>query len=314
MNFKYIIIFILLVFCINLFAINDNAGTKGFAFLKIHYSARAMGMANSFTALANDGDAVFFNPAGIVQNKTRHVKTTYMSYIEGLQGGSLVYSTEYKHGWSIAPFVQFMISDDIPRTIEINGTYGGQDGTFNTSNIVFGLALAKEVHEILDIGFNVKYLNDQLENYSSSAIAVDVSALHQTNNPNIKIGFALRNIGKQLSYYTPEKYEEKLPMTAIIGASYKYHDRGFINLDICRPFDNDFYGRLGMEYYVNRYFSLRSGLDSRLNDYKTNESMDFMSGISFGAGFNWNQYTVDYAVSSFGSLGFVNQISLSYSF
>jgi hypothetical protein len=314
MKFKITIILLLIMLVCNLNAISDKAGTSGFAFLKINYSARAMGMGNAFTGLANDGDAVFFNPAGILQNKTKHIKTTYMSYIDGLYGGSIVYSTEYKNGWHIAPFVQFLVSESIPRTFELNGNYGGVDGSFNTSNVVFGLALATEIHEVLDAGFNVKYLSDKLDSYSASAIALDLSLLHQTNNPNLKIGASLKNIGKQLSYYTQAKYKEKLPLTMTVGASYKYLDKGFINLDICRPFDNDFFGRLGLEYYYNKYFTLRTGLDSRMNDYRTDESLDFMSGISFGAGFNWNQYTLDYAASSFGSLGFVNQISISYNF
>lgn len=314
MKFKILMIAITLSMITNISAINKNAGTSGFAFLKTHYSARAMGMANAFTALSDDADAVFFNPAGLVQNNNKHLKTSYMNYIDGLHGGSLVYSTEYKEGWFIAPFVQFMVSEDIPRTLEINGEYGGQSGTFNTSNIVFGVGLAKEIHEVLDAGFNVKYIADNLDSYSASAVAVDFSLLHQTNNENVKVAFSLRNLGKQLSYYTDKKYDEKLPITGIVGLSYKYHDKGFINLDICRPFDNDFYGRLGMEYYYNTFFSLRTGIDTRMNDYKTNQSMDFTSGLSFGAGFKWNEYIVDYAVSSYGSLGFVNQISLSYIF
>lgn len=315
MSYKKIIVLITIALstCF-LYSINEKAGTNGFAFLKLNYSARAMGLANAFSALSNDADAVFFNTAGLAQNKQTHIKTTYLNYIDGMHGGSVAYTGNYKEDWKIAPFIQFMVSDDIPKTFELNGNYGGQSGTFNTSHIVAGVGFAKTLHEVLDFGFNIKYLHEKLDSYVAAVIAADLSVLHQTNNENVKVGLVLKNFGKQLSYFTDSKYNENLPTMAIAGVSYKYLDKGFINLDLCRPFDNDFFGRLGMEYYYNTYLTFRTGLDSRMNDYRTDESMDFMSGLAFGLGFNWNEYVIDYAISSMGSLGFVNQISISYKF
>jgi hypothetical protein len=294
----------------SLYSIDDKAGTTGFSFLKMTFSTRALGMANAFTGLANDGDAVFFNSAGLTQNDKQHLKSSYLNYIDGMQGGSIVFSTDYQDDWKIAPFLQFLVSDGIPRRDEFNQNLG----TFYTTSYVFGVGFAKTLDPALCVGFNIKYFYEKLDNNTATAIAGDFSILHQTNLPELKIGASFKNFGTQITHFTDSKYDEGMPMMAVIGASYNLLDRTFINLDVCKPLDNDFFGRIGAEYVYNELLTYRAGVDTRMNDYRTNATMDFVSGISFGLGFSWETYTIDYALSSMGSLGFVNQLSVSYRF
>jgi len=295
-------------------ATHESAGTTGFAFLKISYSARAMGMANAFTALSNDGDAVFFNPAGLRNNANIHVKASFINYLEDMKGGSIVYSTRYQE-LSIAPFFQFLVSDDIQQTKVVNGQFIDHLGTFQTSHIIIGTGFAKYINESLDLGFNIKYFYEKLfENHTSTAIVTDLSLMHQPYIEELKIGATLKNLGYQLSYYTEAKYKEKMPLMLVLGASHKIKDKGFINLDVCKPFDNDFYGKIGCEYAMINHLTLRTGVDTRFSDYQTNQSLDFLSGISFGIGLNWDKFILDYGISSMGSFDLISQISISYLF
>jgi len=315
MKNKFILVIIITFFTVHLISIDQNAGTSGFSFLKLQFSARAAGMANAFTGLSNDTDAVFYNTAGLAKNTHQHIKINYINYIDGMDGGSLSFTKKIDAIWSIAPFIQFMVSDDIPETIERNEQYGGVIGSFNTSHIICGIGFARELNEVVDFGINVKYFYEKLyDNNTATVLAFDFSVLHQTNNPDLKIGATIKNIGTQLAYYTETKHKEKMPVTAIVGASYLVIDKGVVNLDICRPFDNDFYGKLGIEYYLNNFLSIRTGLDTRIQDYKTNANSDLLSGISFGLGISRDKYLVDYAVSSMGSFGYINQISMGYNF
>ena len=310
-----IVIILVLSIQMSLFARNEQAGTAGFAFMKVNYSARAMGMSNGFSAIANDAEAVFFNPAGLALVETNHIKTSYMNYIDGMQGGSLSYVNILPNSWRIAPFINFLASDEIPKTIENSqGAYGGQIGTFNTFSMVAGLGFGRTLNSMFDVGFNLKYFYENLDSHSATAVAGDFSVLHQTENPNLKIGAIVQNLGYQMSHYTDLEYEETLPLVFVAAASYNLSGKGFVNLDIVRPFDNEFYGRIGVEYYYNSYFTLRAGVDTRMNEYRTKESIDAVSGLSLGLGLNWNKQKIDYAISSMGGLGFVNQISLTWLF
>ena len=89
---KYSLLIILILVVSSIYAVNENAGTTGFTFLKVYYSARAAAMADAYTGLSDDASAVFFNPAGLIQLQSSQVSVTYMSYFEGIQCGSLVYA------------------------------------------------------------------------------------------------------------------------------------------------------------------------------------------------------------------------------
>ena len=72
-------IILIAIISFSIFAISEDAGTRGFSFLKVNYSARAAAMAYAFTGLSNDASAVFFNPSGLSQIKSKEISTTYMS-------------------------------------------------------------------------------------------------------------------------------------------------------------------------------------------------------------------------------------------
>ncbi|MCL1826758.1 MAG: PorV/PorQ family protein [Candidatus Cloacimonetes bacterium] len=314
MKVKWLFIALLLANALCLTALDDKSGTSGFSFLKLQFSARAAGMANAFTGLSNDADAVFYNTAGLVNCSETHFKATFINYINGMNGGSAVYTQKIDDVWSVAPFVQFLVSDDIDETVESGHLYE-KIGTFHTSHIVAGVGFARKIHEVVDFGINAKYFYENLyDDCTATALAFDFSVHHQTENEALTVGGTLKNVGTQLSYYTEEQYKENMPLTAVVGAAYNFFDKGYINLDICRPFDSDFFGKFGLEYYHNTYLTLRGGLDTRMQDYKTNDDLDFLSGVALGFGINWNQYVIDYATYSMGSFGFVNQIAVSVKF
>eukprot|EP00825_Cyclidium_porcatum_P028455 TRINITY_DN30709_c0_g1_i1.p1 TRINITY_DN30709_c0_g1~~TRINITY_DN30709_c0_g1_i1.p1 ORF type:complete len:462 (-),score=36.85 TRINITY_DN30709_c0_g1_i1:10-1395(-) len=71
---------------------------------------------------------------------------------------------------------------------------------------------------------------------------------------------------------------------------------------------------LGAEYQYNDQFTGRIGYKTNASDWKNGGSLEILSGISAGVGFNWHYLGLDYAYISYGDLGSVNQISLRYRF
>ena len=313
MKAKFFII-VLVIISFSLIAISEDAGTSGFSFLKVNYSARAAAMANAFTGLSNDASAVFFNPAGLSQIQSKEISTTYMSYFDGIQCGSIVYAFPYDDETTLAVFSQFLTATEDRTLADADGNYAGTDGTFGISEVLFGVSASRKVLDVLDLGINIKYLQESLDEYVGSAVAIDFSLLHQTTNKNLKVGIAFKNLGKQLTYYTGNEYEEKLPRLFVAGFSYHPDEKFFATLDIYKPMEFDFSGRLGVEYQIHEILALRCGYKSNAEDWRTGGDHEIFSGLSFGFGINWQKYTVDYAIISYGDLGYVNQISLKYSF
>ncbi len=311
-----LILIMMIMLSVLLVAENENAGTSGFTFLKVNYSARAAAMGNAYTGLSNDADAVFFNPAGLVQIESPQASLTYMSYLDGINCGSAVYAYPINNKTSLAVFAKGLSATEDRTIADEMGQYAGIDGTFGMSDFIFGIGAARFILDMLDIGINAKFIQESLDDNSASAVVFDAGIMHQSTNENLKIGIAIRNIGKQLTYYTDDEYEEIMPTTLTVGFNYHPKDKLYATVDIYKPLDNEIFGRIGLEYQVHPILALRAGYKTNASDWATGGDNDFLSGISFGTGFDLHKYNIrmDYAIVSYGDLGFVNQISVKYLF
>lgn len=312
MKFKIILIVVILSGI--LWSIDENAGTSGFSFLKVKYSARPAALGLAFTGLSDDASAVFFNPSGLVQVKDKQVQATYMNYLDGINCGSLVYVHPFSEKFAVAGFTQFLTANETRTLADAAGNYLGTAGEFGVSDLIAGIGLSRYILDILNIGINLKYIQESLDSNSASAVAIDVGLLHQTTNENLKVGIVFRNLGYQLSYYTDSEYTENLPQVMTAGFNYHPNRKLYLLLDIVKPLDLDFSGRFGVEYQIHDNLALRAGYRSEAADWKSGGDLEFFSGMSLGLGFNFRSYKLDYAVNSYGDLGFVNQLTLGYSF
>ena len=294
-------------------AIHDDAGTTGFNFLKVTYSTRAAAMGNANTGQSDDADAVFFNPAGLMNAESTQLATSYMHYFDGFQGGSLSFLLARNPRFRTAAFAKFLSRGDITKTIVDNsGNYAGTDGTYGSSNIEAGLSAAFVLNDVINLGVTAKYIHEGIDGHSASAALVDVGVLHQTTNEHLKLGLALRNVGTQLSYFTSAEYDEGMPTLVEVGFSYSPVEKLTANLDIYKPLAADFSGRLGAEYRVHPMLDLRAGYKTNADDWRTGGDAEFLAGISGGFGVHWRNYVIDYAASSYGDLGLVHQFGIRY--
>ena len=70
MKYKLLVVFLITLFLfVSLFA-GDYSGGQPCAFLRIPVGARASGLGSSFTAIADDISALYWNPGGLFQLKS----------------------------------------------------------------------------------------------------------------------------------------------------------------------------------------------------------------------------------------------------
>lgn len=309
---KIITLLMLVLFLVQpLFAIHNDAGTSVFNFLKIPIGPRGSAMANAFYGLSNDELAPFWNPAGLPQVKNKKLGITYLNYFAGFNGGAASFVLPISDKSTIAIFSKFAGIGNIPKTGIDDDNELIPLGTFGSSDVLLGFSYAKVLSEILNWGINIKFISETIDEYSSQAIAGDISILHQTTNPRLKLGVVAKNLGKQISQFDSEK--EDLPIYFAAGFAY-YLNNGFLTLDINKPMDNDFYGTIGYETNLRSNLKLRCGYRTNATDWHVGSNIDFLSGISAGFGFKWKEYNFDYAINSFGELGFIHQLSVGYNF
>lgn len=296
-------------------AVNDDAGTVGFAPLKIIYSARANAMGQAMMGVVQNPDGMQFNPATIIRMKDSQVNSTFMNYYSGANGGSVQYikAKDTFSAWGL--MLRYLNFGSMERTgISQNGDLIETGETFGAQNIIAGFSMSRFISPMIDAGGTVKVVFDQIDNESAAAVMLDLGLVHHPANKKIKVGAGIRNLGKQVSYYSSDKYDESLPFTMAAGISYQLSDQLLSSFDLSKSAAESFVGKLGLEYLLNPDFTLRGGFKSNAGDGNVGGAWGWTSGLSLGAGWNWHNMQLNYGLASTGDLGMINQLTVNLNF
>ena len=85
-------------------------------------------------------------------------------------------------------------------------------------------------------------------------------------------------------------------------------------MSINKYIDDDVQFNVGGEFTISKGIFLRLGYNSLGRSQKIGGEGDQFAGVSAGFGFEWKQYFLDYGLSSYGAIGYLNRLSFSYKF
>ncbi len=304
-----LIFFIVLLFFLstNSLATNSKVGTTAYSFLKIGVGARSQAMGSAFVGLADDESALFFNPSGILQNKSRSFTLSYNNYLVDIQSGFLGYIHPYSETINFGAYINYFNYGSFTET-DIEGK---TLGTFGAGDLSLGLAYAQRFGEVFNLGACFKVIYGTIKGYSSDALAIDLGGLIKFRDNRTRFGFSLRNLGVQLKGYT-ESHKDPLPTIFELGFSHNLRGLPLLfTIDSAKPFDNDIFFDLGGELYALKPLILRLGWTSFGKNFKTESDEDSWAGLNLGFGVLWKIYRFDYAYSSYAELGGIHRISVS---
>ena len=310
-------------------AINSNAGTSAFTFLRIGTGAKSQAMGGAFVGLADDASALYYNPAGLTVSTTEgelyddlldqklnvapknNFTASYINYLLDFQYGFLGYVREIDSTTSAGVSISYQNYGTFNRL----DSDGNKLGTFGASDMALGLTYSKRLSPRVTTGVTGKFIYEKLEDYSANGLAADLGIMYLINpNGSTRIGLAITNLGAQLSGLT-KQHKDQLPGKAALGIS--HHLVGVPILfsgEVGKPFDNDFYLSVGGEVTSLKPFFLRFGWTTQGKDYKTGGNNEFLSGFAGGFGLQHNNYQFDYSYSSYSDLGSVHRITVGAGF
>lgn len=314
-----------------------KVGTTAAPFLGIGVGSRAIGMGGAFVAVADDASALYWNNAGIVQNRSNEVLLVHTEWIGDISFdyvGTVFNMGDGSIGLSLTSLS--MGDMDVTTVDEPEGT--GE--RFDAADIAIGLTYAHAVTDRFSIGGTVKYINQKIWKESASAFAIDLGTLYKTPFFNgMKIGAVISNFGSKMKMdgddlvflhdidetsdgnneNTPGQWfldEWTLPIMFRVGIAIDVYEadqhRITIATDAAHPNDNEEYLNVGGEYAYNNMLFLRAGLKSAFVE-------DAEEGATYGAGFRVTQmgsvqFGLDYAFEDFGRLENVHKFSLGIQF
>jgi len=259
-------------------------------------------MGEAFVAVADDINALYWNPSGLSLSEGKQVIFTHTEWFQAIRYEYLAYC-QPALGGTIGTGITYLYITDIERR-DLAGTLLGT--TVPANDLAIAVSYAKTLSERLNLGGTVKIINQQLDDKSALGIAADLGMQYKLNKEGLVMGLALQNMGYEAPFITEVSY---LPMNLKAGIANKTADSKFtlatdLNYSIL---DSIWAVGAGIEYWVHPVFAIRAGY--KYNS-AINNTLGALAGLTCGAGFKIGILGIDYALVPYGDLGYTHRISL----
>ncbi len=302
----------------------QRVGTSAAQFLKIGVGSRSAALGQAYVALANDAEALYWNPAGISQfdkNEVIFANTRWFVDTQ-LEFAGIVYHLSQAN--SIGFSVTYLHTEEMKETTVLQPFGTGR--YFNYSDALLSLTFARNMTERFSFGLSVKYMNETLAELTMQSFLFDLGTYYKTGWKSVRFGVAVSNFGRDMAPSGSFRYEnleneivevnsfqEFSPPTVFrIGVAselFENDQHKFTSaVQLNHPNDNDENVNLGLEYWWKDVFSLRGGYVSG------REEENFSLGFGVHLPLSVVDFRFDYAFSNFGRLGYVNRFTAHLQF
>lgn len=279
----------------------SSPGTSGGRILNQAIGARPLSMGETFVAIADDINAINWNPAGLGNLERPTISTMYL---KGLADTGYYY---FGYGQPAGEIGAIAVSVFTLQggNMEINYTDGTSATKKSEQDYVYSFSYARKLNKSISLGANIKFISSTLaEDYSTTAYAFDFGGLYKLAD-KLSLGLVVQNIGTKIKY---EEEGDPLPMKIRGGIAYRImpnqnHDL-IIGMDIVKPNDDSLKEHLGMEYWFKKTIAIRTG-------YKIGYDLDSLTG---GVGFKLKNCQIDYGIAMMGELDSTHRVSLTMGF
>ncbi len=322
-------------------SLNIWAGRYAGDFMAIGSGVRSLGMGGAFSAIANDGSAIYWNTSGIAQIRQTEIGVSRAFLYQGLASYDtftlcqpLPNEVTIGFNWTRLTIKEIPLFDEKyligtnvdQRSLDPDLHLSGiPDGQFTSTDDLFQFAFAKHVHYNLNMGWlffelpfdlyfggNIKYIKRKILDIVATGTGFDFSFIAKTdlavlldveNLGTISFGLNFQDVGGTVITWDKEsKHEDEILFNNKLGTAI-YQPLNFINTMLILSHDVDYV------YEKTHHFGLetiyKDKLSFRLGYYDKN----FSTGLSFKI----YEFTVDYAFLT-NALGNTNRVGIRFNF
>jgi len=305
-----------LIFSLLLSNVNLYAGETA-SFLKIGVGARPIAMGSAFTAIADDINAIAWNPAGLASLKRAEFGAMHAQMYANTRYDFLGFAYPTALGtWALG--ANFLSQG----SLDGRDANGRKSGSFDASDTAISAAYAHRFTLSTKFGATIKYIKSNIADSAATAFAIDLGGMYDlkrmTGRP-MTLGFSIQNLGQGMRFLDESN---PLPLTFAAGLGYRLPVGLILAMDIKhRPYAKTTEVNIGTEYAILSALTLRMGYASSsvpfgLSSGKKSglSALGGIAGLGAGLGFKVGDYTLDYSFTPFGELGDVQRISLGSKF
>jgi hypothetical protein len=264
LNYIYKIVVIIIFTISPIIAADESGGVAG-SFLDWGIGARAISMGNTYSAIADDGTALIWNPAGLTQIAYIEFTTMYALIFEDRQLNYFGFSYPLKNFSISLGWQGFSISD-----IQERGSSGELMSKFDDSENVFILGSGYKIYSNptfdLNAGLGLKYFYHLLFDYHATGMGVDAGLLSNFQLTGfikqIAVGVTVQNIAAKMKWNTESNHSDTIPINARLGSAFYFSPIPLIlAVDVNKKNGSDFRLHSGLEYRF-KMLAIRTGLNN----------------------------------------------------
>jgi long-subunit fatty acid transport protein len=325
----------------------SKVGTAAAQFLKIGIGARAMGMGETFVAVANDATALYWNPAGLSNLSSITLTINHTRWFAGISHDFVGFVVPWGDNsvLGVSAIALNTPEQEVTTVEEPEGT----GIYYDVNDIAVGLTYARALTDRFATGLTAKYIQQNAYNESASTFALDIGTYLRTGYRGLTIGMSVSNFGGMMQMrgrdliaivdvdddlngdYNPDARlkTEQWPLSLnfrvgiamdIVGGSESFlptaDNRLTVAVDGNHPNDNNERINLGAEYSWKERLFVRAGYAYKFNS--TSDEREDAERLSFGAGLRFplgeQAMNIDYAMADLNDLGQVGRFSAEYRF
>lgn len=278
------------------------AETPSYQILNFPFSSRSASMGGGRAVDPSGGLDIQGNPAGMAFVDRSTVQAGYINHLVGIKG--------YSAG-GLIPLQRHRLSLETTffdyGQFDATSVSGVTTGTFGYQELSLAMAYAFEFSNTISLGTRVGHYTRTVDVDSNSDFYYDLGAVYHNKADSLSVGvyLAAAPLGES---------SEPMPRHLRIGSSKVLsHLPLRLNLEGIYAFDEQLRLALGAEVLLHPSFRLRLGVNSNRFDFQTGVSeSDFVAGASGGFVIDWHGLIIESATQSFGGIGWVSQMSVSY--
>jgi len=287
-------------------------GTTGSDFLTIDVDPRGIAMGSAASAIADDSNSMYWNPAGMAQIPRVSASAMHNEYFAGIRMQYLSYAQRINETSVVGGAIRYMDAGSITNT----NISGSTIGTFTPRNMVYEFGWAQNVMDLTDaerdisLGLTVKYFQSDLI-AKANGYAMDLGMQAHYTDAIIPYNFSavIQNMGYGQKF---DKIRDTLPVRGRLGASMR--PRPFLQLALegVIPVNSHPYLAIGSELELDTKAKARIFLRGGYSLRNQFTGLDGIRGVTFGFGVKAKEISFDYAFVPFGLLGNAHRISISW--
>lgn len=277
-------------------------GTTGSDFLTMDIGARGIAMGGAFSALTNDSNSLYWNPAGLSKIPRLSASFMYNRHVQDIFTQSANAAWRVRDMGVIAGGWRYR---DIG-PIDYTGVSGQSLGTFRPRDYVVEAGWGQAIYDLSDseldvhMGVAARWVHSQIiDDADSFAGDIGIQSRYYTGSRAVDLSFVAQNMGVGSKF---EGRRDAMPFRMRLGAAYHPIRPLALSIEGIAPINNVPHGAIAGEYDLEVSRSLKASVRAGFNSL-TVESLDVFSTFSCGFGLQLADLSFDYAFTPMGVLG-----------